>query len=228
MVPESIRSAWISALGQHQGSSSGRTHRQTPVSAAEASQDRRTRETSKTLLAPRWRLPWCMASLGSVLLSRDCGPRTSSSSLRRGAERARDRYPDAAHMAAFGHDSRSQRRELGADCRCTATHGPALSEVAPASPERGGARFNPLAEVRLRTPYEIRDVQNIAQLFWTRMASGFPDHWLRAGVEGFDRRSSSPSSMKDRDPTLGGIATRLSDPAQPINQTLEHIMTRRP
>ena len=33
----------------------------------------------------------------------------------------------------------------------------------PASPESGLARFNPLAEVRLRTPYEVRDVQNIVQ-----------------------------------------------------------------
>ena len=85
---ESIRSAWISALGQHQGSSSGRTHRQTPVSAAEASQDRRARETSKTLRAPRWRLSGRLARWGRLLSSAIAVPRTSWSSRQRGAARA--------------------------------------------------------------------------------------------------------------------------------------------
>ena len=44
-----------------------------------------------------------------------------------------------------------------------------------------GARFNPLAEVRLRTPNEIRDVHNIAQMIIDPDGKGLPDHWSRAG-----------------------------------------------
>jgi len=58
-------------------------------------------------------------------------------------------------------------------------------KYAPASPDEDGARFNPLAEVRLRTPHEIRDVRNIAQMIMDPNGKGLPDHWLRAAVEGF-------------------------------------------
>jgi type IV secretion system protein VirD4 len=50
----------------------------------------------------------------------------------------------------------------------------------------GLARFNPLAEVRLRTAYEVRDVQNIVQLLLDPDGRGLPDHWSRTGSEAFE------------------------------------------
>src|SRR5579863_731715 len=103
MVSLSIRPAWIGALGQYQGSPSGRIHRQKPVAAAAASQDRRTRESPETLLAPGRRLPWRVAPLGPVLLSPRlrtfAHPGLRSDPQRQGRW---DRNSDAAHLAAFG------------------------------------------------------------------------------------------------------------------------------
>jgi type IV secretion system protein VirD4 len=96
-------------------------------------------------------------------------------------------------------------------------------KYAPASPEDEGARFNPLAEVRLRTPHEIGDVRNIVQMIMDPNVKGLPDHWLRAGVEGFTGFTLA-QLCEGHDPTLSGIEARLSDPDQPINQALEQIM----
>ena len=159
MVPESIRSAWISTLGQHQGSSSGRTRRQTPVSAAEASQDRRTRETSKTLLASRWRLSWRMARWGRFTF-RDCGPSHilvfAPTQSGKGVGIVIPTLLTWPHSVIV-HDLKGENWALTAGAR--KRMGQICLKYEPASPESGLARFNPLAEVRLRTPYEMRDVQ---------------------------------------------------------------------
>jgi type IV secretion system protein VirD4 len=64
-----------------------------------------------------------------------------------------------------------------------------------------------LAEVRLRTPHEIRDVRNIAQMIMDPNGKGLPDHWLRAGVEGFTGFTLA-QLYEGRDPTLSGIEAR--------------------
>jgi type IV secretion system protein VirD4 len=124
--------------------------------------------------------------------------------------------------SALIHDLKGENWALTSGAR--QRMGQICLKYAPASPDEDGARFNPLAEVRLRTPHEIQDVRNIAQMIMDPNGKGLPDHWLRAGVEGFTGFTLA-QLYEGRDPTLSGIEARLSDPAQPINQTLEQIMT---
>jgi type IV secretion system protein VirD4 len=81
-----------------------------------------------------------------------------------------------------------------------------------------------LAEVRLRTPHEIRDIHNIVRMVLDPNGAGLPDHWERAGgaaLAGFIIHQL----YEGRDPTLSGIDMLLSDPAQTMQQTLEQIMS---
>ncbi|HLV93900.1 MAG TPA: type IV secretory system conjugative DNA transfer family protein [Candidatus Acidoferrales bacterium] len=93
----------------------------------------------------------------------------------------------------------------------------------PASPESGLARFNPLAEVRLRTPYEVRDVQNIVQPLLDPDGRGLPDHWSRAGSEAFEAFILH-RLYEGGEPTLGGVGNLLFDPERKADQTVEHLM----
>jgi len=54
---------------------------------------------------------------------------------------------------------------------------------------------------------------------------GLHDHWLRAGVDGLTGFALA-QLYEGRNATLSGIEERLSDPGQPITQTLEQIMTK--
>jgi type IV secretion system protein VirD4 len=93
----------------------------------------------------------------------------------------------------------------------------------PASAEPGLARFNPLAEVRLRTPYEIGDVQNIVKILIDPQGFGPPDHWERAGSEAFEAFILH-TLYEGREPTLAGVADLLFDPERTVNETMEHLM----
>ena len=93
----------------------------------------------------------------------------------------------------------------------------------PTSAEDGRARFNPLSEVRLRTPREIRDVHNIVRMVLDPYGAGPPDHWERAGgaaLTGFILHQL----YEGHDPTLSGVEARLSDPARTIDETLEQLL----
>ena len=43
------------------------------------------------------------------------------------------------------------------------------------------ARFNPLDEIRLRTPFEVQDAQNVAQMVVDPQGKGLDDHWVGTG-----------------------------------------------
>lgn len=45
------------------------------------------------------------------------------------------------------------------------------------------ARFNPLAEIRIRTEFETRDVQNIATMIVDPDGKGLNDHWAKTGFD---------------------------------------------
>src|SRR5208337_2189187 len=65
-------------------------------------------------------------------------------------------------QSALIHDLKGENWALSAGAR--KRMGQICLKYAPASHEDDGARFNPLAEVRLRSPNEIQDVRNIAQM----------------------------------------------------------------
>ena len=120
------------------------------------------------------------------------------------------------------HDLKGENWALTAGAR--RRMGQVCLKFAPASTDSTGARFNPLSEVRLRSPHEVRDVRNIAQMIMDPRGEGLHDHWLRAGVDGLTGFVLA-QLYEGRDPTLSGIEARLSDPSRLIAQTLEQIMT---
>ena len=77
------------------------------------------------------------------------------------------------------HDIKGENWALTAGAR--KRMGQVCLKFAPASADSDGARYNPLAEVRLRTPNEIRDVRNIVQMIIDPDGKGLPDHWSREG-----------------------------------------------
>jgi type IV secretion system protein VirD4 len=97
-------------------------------------------------------------------------------------------------------------------------------KFAPASDDSDGARYNPLSEVRLRTPNEIRDVRNIVQMIIDPDGKGLPDHWSREG-SAFLTGMILDQLYTGRDKTLAGLEARLCDPGQPIDDTLQSIMS---
>ncbi len=96
-------------------------------------------------------------------------------------------------------------------------------KFAPASHESDNARYNPLSEVRLRTPNEIRDVRNIVQMIIDPDGKGLPDHWSREG-SAFLTGMILDQLYTGRDKTLSGLEGRLCDPGQPIDDTMQQIM----
>jgi type IV secretion system protein VirD4 len=119
------------------------------------------------------------------------------------------------------HDLKGENWQLTAGTR--KRMGQACLRFEPASPEPGLARFNPLAEVRLRTPHEIRDTHNIVRMILDPYGKGLPDHWERAGgaaLTGFILHQL----YEGRDPTLASVDALLSDPERTSDQTLEYIM----
>ena len=94
---------------------------------------------------------------------------------------------------------------------------------APASADGGGVRYNPLSEVRLRTPHEVRDVRNIVQMIIDPDGKGLPDHWSREG-SAFLTGMILDQLYTSREKTLNGLEARLCDPDHPIEETIQQIM----
>lgn len=119
------------------------------------------------------------------------------------------------------HDLKGENWALTAGAR--KRMGQLCLKFAPASAESDGARYNPLAEVRLPTPNEIRDVRNIVQMIIDPDAKGLPDHWSREG-SAFLTGMILDQLYSGRDKTLAGLEARLCDPGQPIDDTMQQIM----
>ena len=119
------------------------------------------------------------------------------------------------------HDLKGENWALTAGAR--KRMGQVCLRFSPASADSDGARFNPLSEVRLRTPNEIRDVRNIVQMIIDPDGKGLPDHWSREG-SAFLTGMILDQLYAGRDKTLSGLEARLCDPGQPIDDTMQQIM----
>ncbi|WP_428947198.1 type IV secretory system conjugative DNA transfer family protein [Acidithiobacillus ferrooxidans] len=72
--------------------------------------------------------------------------------------------------------------------------------------------FNPLEEVRVGTPFEVKDVMNIATMIVDPDGKGLNDHWQKTG---FALLTSVILHVlyAEKDKTLRGVAAFLNDPA---------------
>jgi type IV secretion system protein VirD4 len=97
----------------------------------------------------------------------------------------------------------------------------------PASPE-GSVRFNPLAEVRILTDYEVSDVQNLITMVVDPDGKGLNDHWAKTGhalLVGAVLHCLYVQRAAGRVATLLDVAQTLSDPSKPIEETFNEMLT---
>ncbi|RYZ90990.1 MAG: IncP-type DNA transfer coupling protein TraG [Proteobacteria bacterium] len=92
----------------------------------------------------------------------------------------------------------------------------------------GSVKFNPLAEIRLGTMFEVSDVQNIAMMIVDPDGKGLNDHWAKTGyslIVGVALHCLYVQKKNNaRIATLSDIADCLTDPSMDIKATLEKMM----
>ena len=124
-------------------------------------------------------------------------------------------WPDSAVI----HDIKGENWQLTAGWRARFSHCLLFNPV-----DARSAAYNPLLEVR-RGAQEVRDVQNIADILVDpEGALERRNHWEKTS------HSLLVGTILHvlyacEDKTLGGVASFLSDPAQPIDRTLRAMMT---
>lgn len=92
----------------------------------------------------------------------------------------------------------------------------------PTSSDGSGAAFNPLYEVRLGI-HEVRDVQNIAEMIVDYDGKGHYDHW-RLSAYNFLTGVIMHVLYAEKNKTLAGVISLLSDPETSIEKTLERML----
>ena len=81
----------------------------------------------------------------------------------------------------------------------------------------GSAGFNFLEEVRLGTPHEVADAQNIAQMLCDPNGKGLEDHWQKTSfalLTGLVLHVLYTGKARGEAASLSDVARALSDPAQ--------------
>jgi type IV secretion system protein VirD4 len=112
------------------------------------------------------------------------------------------------------HDIKGENYALTAGWRA----GPLRSRVLkfdPANDDGTSCRFNPLAQVRLGTPYEIKDVQNIVQILVDpdgKASQGEEAHWI-ATSSSLLTGAILHVLYTESEKSLARVAAFLSDPA---------------
>lgn len=99
----------------------------------------------------------------------------------------------------------------------------------PAAPA-GGCGFNPLEEVRLGSPYEVADVQNLVTIVVDPDGKGLLDHWAKTahafltGVTLYKLHKVQQATKGQESASLADIALALSDPKTPIDTLYQEMI----
>lgn len=120
------------------------------------------------------------------------------------------------------HDIKGEAWALTAGYRKAKGH--RVLKFEPSEPDGSSIRFNPLEEVRLRTPREVADVQNIAQMIVDPDGKGMADHWAKTGHELLSAAILHILYL-GHTKTLRGLVSFFCDPARTIEQVAESMLT---
>jgi type IV secretion system protein VirD4 len=93
----------------------------------------------------------------------------------------------------------------------------------PSEGDGSSVRFNPLEEVRLRTPREVADVQNIAQMIVDPDGKGMADHWAKTGHELLSAAILHILYL-GHTKTLRGLVSFFCDPNRTMEQVAESML----
>lgn len=93
----------------------------------------------------------------------------------------------------------------------------------PTARDGSSVKFNPLDEIRIGDEREVADVQNIATMIVDPDGKGLADHWAKTG-HALLVGAILHVLYSEKDKTLRGVASFLSDPARTMEQTMEAMM----
>jgi len=116
--------------------------------------------------------------------------------------------------SVVAHDIKGENFALTAGWRAREL-GSRVLKFDPSNNDGSSCRFNPLAQVRLRTDFEIKDVQNIVTMLVDpdgKAAQGDEAHWI-ATSSAFLTGVILHVLYGEREKSLGAVASFLSDPA---------------
>jgi len=94
----------------------------------------------------------------------------------------------------------------------------------------GSAGFNFLEEVRLGTPHEVGDAQNIAQMLCDQNGKGLEDHWQKTSfglLSGLILHVLYSHRAQGKTASLTDVAYALSDPARPADELWQEMVHNR-
>jgi type IV secretion system protein VirD4 len=94
----------------------------------------------------------------------------------------------------------------------------------------GSAGFNFLEEVRLGTPHEVADAQNIAQMLCDPHGKGLDDHWQKTSfalLAGLILHTLYQHRARGETASLADVADALSDPARPADDLWAEMVANR-
>jgi type IV secretion system protein VirD4 len=94
----------------------------------------------------------------------------------------------------------------------------------PTSTDGSSVRYNPLEEIRLRSDFEIMDVQNIATMIVDPDGKGMADHWAKTGYA-LLVGAILHVLYSEKDRTLRGVASFLSCPSRDVEQTMNLMLS---
>lgn len=125
------------------------------------------------------------------------------------------------------HDMKGELWAMSAGWR--KAQGQVAMKFDPAAAE-GSVAFNPLAEIRFGTLYEVGDVQNVVTIMVDPQGTGQLDHWAASAhalLTGVILHLSYKEATEGRAVTLPSVAQALSDPGRPVIELYEEMLENR-
>lgn len=129
--------------------------------------------------------------------------------------------------SVVAHDMKGELWAMSAGWR--KAQGQVVMKFDPAAAE-GSVAFNPLAEIRFGTLYEVGDVQNVVTIMVDPQGTGQLDHWAASAhalLTGVILHLSYKEAKDGRAVTLPAVAQALSDPERPVIELYEEMLENR-
>ncbi len=93
----------------------------------------------------------------------------------------------------------------------------------PSAMDGSSARYNPLAEVRVRTDREVADVQNIMTMIVDPDGKGLQDHWQKSS-QALLVGVALHVLYAEQNKTLNGVIAFLSDPSRTVAKSMQFML----
>lgn len=130
--------------------------------------------------------------------------------------------------SVIAHDLKGELWELTAGWRSQEA-GNVVIKFDPAA-EIGSSAFNPLEEVRLGTPHEVGDVQNLVTILVDPDGKGLVDHWAKTAhalLTGVVLHLAYEARGRGETTALAHLAFALSNPAEPVDRLYDAMLSNR-